>query len=373
MRIEDGNWNPTINAAYATGRGRFCIALCELEYDDPFTAIIEYDDAFPQPWSRTDVLREIYAIKPAPLADQPGARFAALSNEGDVYWIGDQTVHETIQGAGIQSPDATGAGALANLGLIEGQLWAVGHGAQIYHRTADHQWVKMPFHSEPEPGFNVIRFGDIAGPSKNDFYIKGSLSPKLIELDEKTLKSLEGNKSWDDWNRAYELAEENSPSKGLVTEGRAYHWNGTSWTEIPIPGSSPHTIKDIYVETPDKVWMVGSHGTILVGNGRDGFRSVGFAGDTETLMSITRFKDQYVVASDYALHLFDGHHLTPFKPRLRGRARPTPLKVQSVDDVLYYFDYKRGIHRYDGERWTEIVIPAELRARAFKGLAPRSP
>jgi hypothetical protein len=34
--------------------------------------------------------------------------------------------------------------------------------------------------------------------------------------------------------------------------------------------------------------------------------------------------------------LFDGHHLTPFKPRLRGRARPTPLKVQAIDDVLYY-------------------------------------
>ncbi|SEP20075.1 hypothetical protein SAMN04487843_108107 [Methylobacterium sp. ap11] len=371
--MEDNDWNPTINAAHAAGHGRFCIALSELEYDDPFTAIVEYGDAFPQPWSRTDVLREIYAIKSAPVTDQSSSRFAALSNEGDVYWIGDQTVHETIQGAGIQSPDATGAGALANLGLIEGQLWAVGHGAQIYHRTADHQWVKMPFHSEPEPGFNVIRFGNIAGPSEDNFYIKGSLSPKRIDLDEKTRKSLKGNKSWDDWNRAHEIAEENSPSKGLVNEGRAYHWNGTRWTEIPIPGSSPHIIKDIYVETPDKVWMVGSHGTILVGNGRDGFRSIGFAGDTETLLSITRFKDQYVVASDYALHLFDGHHLTPFKPRLRGRARPTPLKVQSVDDVLYYFDYKRGIHCYDGERWTEIVIPPELRAREFKGLPPRSP
>jgi hypothetical protein len=37
--------------------------------------------------------------------------------------------------------------------------------------------------------------------------------------------------------------------------------------------------------------------------------------------------------------------------------------VQAADDVLFYFDYRQGIHRFDGKVWEEI----------FKGLAPRGP
>ena len=81
-----------------------------------------------------------------------------------------------------------------------------------------------------------------------------------------------------------------------------------------------------------------------------------------------------VIASDYALHWFDGHLLSPLKPKIDpfiNRNVPTPLKVQAVDDVLFYFDYKHGVHRYDGENWEEIVIPPELLEREFKGLPPR--
>ncbi|WP_244480934.1 hypothetical protein [Methylobacterium sp. Leaf102] len=195
-----------------------------------------------------------------------------------------------------------------------------------------------------------------------------------VKIDKKTREELRESRSWDDWDRAYELARKNAPSKGLSTEGRAYHWNGEAWTEIPLPGSSPYVIKDIFIETPDRVWMVGSRGTILVGNARSGFSNVGFAGDTETLLSIIRFKDKYIVASDYALHIFDGHHLTPLKPRLRRRGgAPTPLRVQAVHDVLFYFDYKLGVHRFDGNRWEEIPIPPELLARDFRGLVGRGP
>jgi hypothetical protein len=78
-----------------------------------------------------------------------------------------------------------------------------------------------------------------------------------------------------------------------------------------------------------------------------------------------------VIASDYALHWFDGHLLSPLKPILDpsiNRNIPTPLKVQAVDDVLYLFDYKHGIHIFDGVKWAEIEIPPELLEREFKGL-----
>lgn len=90
-----------INAAHATGRGQFCIALCELEYDDPFSTLLDYNESLPQPWSRTDIAREIYSVTAPGTTEYLGSRFAALSNEGDVYWVGDQTSREKILGAGV--------------------------------------------------------------------------------------------------------------------------------------------------------------------------------------------------------------------------------------------------------------------------------
>ena len=236
MATENGEWDPRINAATSIGRGRFCVTLCELQYDDPFTALIEYDDAFPQPWSRVDVGREIYAVDAARDINHWKARFVALSNEGDIYWIGDHVIHEKIIGSGVQSSDATGAGALANLRFIDDRLWAVGHGSQIYYRHSNGKWRIPPVDIKQDHRFNPIRIGKISGTSYEDIYIAGSISPKRIDIDEKTEKFLMESSSWDDWDKSYEIARENSPSKGLVTEGRAYHWNGTSWTEIPIPG-----------------------------------------------------------------------------------------------------------------------------------------
>ncbi|OWV80475.1 hypothetical protein ATY78_07255 [Rhizobium sp. R635] len=105
-----------------------------------------------------------------------------------------------------------------------------------------------------------------------------------------------------------------------------------------------------------------------------GFQDISFKGNNENLRSITKFKDRMVIASDYALHWFDGHLLSPLKPVLDpsiNRNIPNPLKVHAVDDVLYYFDFKHGVHTFDGDRWTEIEIPPELLERDFNGLPPR--
>ncbi|MCM2440129.1 hypothetical protein HGO34_10430 [Agrobacterium vitis] len=131
-------------------------------------------------------------------------------------------------------------------------------------------------------------------------------------------------------------------------------------------------LRDIFIDSPQQIWAVGGSGVILKGNLADGFRNVAFHGDKDkSLLSITRFNGQIVIASGYALHWFDGHILSPLKPVLDAsinRNVPTPLKIQAVDDVLYYFDYKHGVHTFDGERWTNIAIPPELLERDFKGL-----
>ena len=153
-------------------------------------------------------------------------------------------------------------------------------------------------------------------------------------------------------------------------QGRAYVLSGDVWQRIDLPTRS--TLRDILIESPDKVWMVGFGGAILLGSSAAGFQNFGFHGDTETILSFTKFGDRYVAASDNALHWFSGHNLSPLRPTTLARIL-TPLKVQAVDDVLLYFDHRQGIHRFDGKVWEEIVIPPELLERNFKGLAPRGP
>ncbi|WP_235695856.1 hypothetical protein [Agrobacterium larrymoorei] len=182
--------------------------------------------------------------------------------------------------------------------------------------------------------------------------------------------------------RAAELFDLGRPDEALaihhaaegetkVMEGRLYHWNGADWKLAATPRDGQHypqpaVLSDVFVEAPDKVWAVGENGVIVQGNTESGFQDVSFKGDDEDLRSITRFGDRMILASDYKLHSFDGHIVSPFKPALDRSVNKNvrnPLKVQTIGDTLYYFDRKDGILTFDGKQWTAITIPASLLER----------
>lgn len=107
----------------------------------------------------------------------------------------------------------------------------------------------------------------------------------------------------------------------------------------------PATLSDIFIETQDLIWAVGDNGVILRGTARYGFEDISFKGNDENLRSITKLRDGMVIASDYALHRFDGHLLSPLKPVVDptvNRNTPTPLKIKAVDDILFCFDIKHA-------------------------------
>ncbi len=360
-----GRWNPTIVAARAFSANQFAVAYGELEYDNPFTAILDYDEGFTQPWARIDVAREIQAITPVCIGLVSQARFIALSNEGDVYFIADKTFQEKIIGAGVGSPDATGAGAVLSLVCAGATLYAVGQEEQVFKRTGDAHWDLMSMTTKQNARFRRVTFTNVVAASADDIYLLGYAAPKTAQLDPATEKKLLEAGDWDAWNKANAELAANSGLAGLVDVGHLTHFDGANWHDVDLSGSD--VIKDAFIETPDKVWLVGTGGTLLVGNARTGFRRVDLAGFSATFLSITKLNDIYVLASDYALHTFDGHRLTPLKPRLR-KAPPNPFRVQAIGDMMFYFDYKQGVHRYDGTTWTRILIPLDLLKRTFTGL-----
>lgn len=119
-------------------------------------------------------------------------------------------------------------------------------------------------------------------------------------------------------------------------------------------------------------WLAGSEDAILFGSAGTGFKSVPHAGRvTKNLVSIDRFRDRFIIASEFGLFEFDGHMLTRLKPRLSSsginRNVPNLLHIQNMGDILMYFDLKHGVCRWDGETWDWIDIPDALLEHEFKG------
>jgi hypothetical protein len=368
-----------LDGAVALAKDTFCVVLSGKDYEDMYSYILVHEGRLEQPWSRSDVPRKIDGLAGKIGVDGRPVIYA-LSDEGDVYTLpmGQNSSHRKIDGAGVYSDDATGLGYVNSITLIDEALFVTGYHSQLYRLSDTGMgW----FHKEKLPQapetYDYLIFGDLNGPSESDLYMNVTYSPastnrELTEDEEEEMGRLYLA------GRNEEAAAIRRASEGVsrVTEGRLYHWNGHEWRVVAKPRSGKHyaepaSLTDVFVEAKDKVWVVGKNGVILLGNAEHGFQDVSFKGNDENLRSITKFKDRMVIASDYALHWFDGHLLTPLRPSLDpsiNRNIPNPVKVQAVEDILYYFDSKHGVHTFDGDSWTEIEIPPELLEREFKGL-----
>ncbi|PDT80130.1 hypothetical protein [Sinorhizobium sp. BJ1] len=372
-----------LNRAFALDKDTFCVVFSGKDYEDMYSYILVYEGQLEQPWSRSDVPRKIDGLTGKIGADGRPVIYA-LSDEGDVYTLpmGQDSSHRKIEGAGVYSDDATRLGYVNSVALIGDALFVTGYHSQLYRLTeVGTDWFhkhKLP--QAPET-YDYLIFGDLSGTSQTDLYMNVTYSPtstsrELTEEEEEEEMDRLYLAGRDD--EAYAIREATEGSS-RVYESRLYHWNGQEWRIVakPRPGRhhpEPATLADIFIEAKDKVWAVGHNGVILQGNAEQGFQDVSFKGNSEGLISITKFKDRMVIASDYGLHCFDGHLLSPLKPVLDpsiNRNIPNPIKIQAVDDVLYYFDSKHGVHSFDGNRWTEIEVPSELLEREFKGLPPQ--
>jgi hypothetical protein len=131
-------------AAHALTEDRFCIALHEMESDDPFSIVLEYDGSFPQPWTRVEMRRNISSVVAAPDDMAADVICVAVSDEGDVYFLEITGLKsEKIPGAGLYSDDAQGLGAINGLALINNSLHAFGLGGQLYSRESQGKWHRL--------------------------------------------------------------------------------------------------------------------------------------------------------------------------------------------------------------------------------------
>lgn len=369
-----------MDKAVALNSDTFCVVFSGKDNEDMYSYILTYEGKLEQPWSRSDVPRKIDGLT-CGMGEDGRPVIHALSDEGDLYTLhmGRDSTYTKIEGAGVYSEDATDLGYVNAIAQVGSALFVTGYHSQLYRLTDGNiEWFHRDKLPETPATYDYLIFGRLTGLSEADIYMSVTYSPTstnrpLTEEEENRRRKLFEEGRNEEAIAIREAAE--GPSR--VYEGRLYHWNGDEWRIVATPRGGkyypePATLSDIFIENKDKVWAVGDNGVILMGSAEYGFDDVSFKGNSENLRSITKFRDRMVIASDYALHWFDGHMLSPLKPNLDpaiNKNVPNPVRVQAVDDILFYFDSKHGVRTFDGREWTEIEIPAELLERKFKGIS----
>ncbi|WP_274354344.1 hypothetical protein [Roseinatronobacter alkalisoli] len=329
-------------------------------------AILSYDGRFPQPWKRVDVDREIIAIHHI---EGPEPVPVALTNEGDVYTLTEAgTDWSKIPGAGLLSEDATGLGLLNDLALHGDIQFVAGNARQLYRRIGLGAWETLSTDATAPDGYRPEDFMRLLALADGSLLIVSDQQPRAPNYDFLDDPRYSADMSVEEIGAL--MDRQNAEAAGGPPIKRLCHYTDANFRQIELPQEAH--ILDMFLDPAGQVWLFGYDGLLMRGTPEDGFQRLGFHGDMQTLLSATMFRNEMIFASDYTLHRFDGHRLTSLKPKLNdpflNRNTPTPLRIQTVGDVMFYFDYKHGVCRWDGKTWDWIDIPPALLERDFKGL-----
>ncbi|MEO3715721.1 hypothetical protein [Roseateles flavus] len=211
---------------------------------------------------------------------------------------------------------------MSDLRQIGEHLYACGGAGQVYKRVAPNQWEHMDqgLLQAPDVSERILPRA-IHGPDESDIYLVGCLS-----------------------------------ASGLPP--LVYHWDGSRWLRLPLPEVAER-ITNIHVESKDRIWLCGSNGTLLLGNARDGFRSLSTVDDNQLFLSVTLFEGRAYLGSNLGLFVYDpadaAAGIRPVVTGLVPELQDANI-VDSVEGVLWSIGPK-DIARFDGQSWTRIHHP----------------
>ena len=362
------DWTPSIRAGTAFDAHNFAIALGQIELDDPFSAILTFDGSFDQPWGRIDVQREINSLISVPKTEgETRASYAAMSSEGDFYFIDENDVATTekIPGTGIASDDATGRGEMFSLTLTDDGIFATGDGNQIFHR-GESGWQDISPSLPEKEGYAPTAWTGLARLSEGKVLIIG-IARKPFEAPSLVQDASEwDNMSAEEFMARFNAASEFSATAGPESIGVISILDDGIWgkPKLPLTGN----LLAVHVDEKGGIWVCGDDDALIFSKNGKKFKSLLKDEDELLLNSITEFKGKIILTHDEGISIYGDGRLRPLKPRVDPTISggiPAPLRVQAVEDVLYYFDYSHGVNIWDGDAWSKIEIPTPLLEREF--------
>ncbi|MEM9496435.1 MAG: hypothetical protein AAGA28_00825 [Pseudomonadota bacterium] len=315
-------------------------------------ALFSDEDGEPS-WSDGVLPRSIKSLHSADRDEGP--LYAALSDEGDVYFMEGDIAVERIEGAGIHSDDAIGLGAMDFLTVIDGQLYACGDGAQIYHRTGPDAWTTLSTKNRADQINNMFH-SVIRKPGTTDLLVACGFSrtiyreaspEELAELDQ--MRASSPRAEYRNKLRAY--TGKQSPAQGCL-----YIGNDAGWQSLELPDGN--YLHDIAALSGDSFIAVGSAGVIVSGSGPDDLENRSLDGVMEKFKSVCVDGDRILILGETAIQVLN----TEFEeaqsillPDGVGKAN----RMDVVDGVIWFFGYE-GVARYKDATWDIIEIPPWL-------------
>lgn len=314
----------TFRTGFAASRSAMCLSgsMDALEPTEPYSRIYIFNERHTNLWTFNE---HDFSIPSICLwhDPMPGSLryFVALSEHGDVVFLRPELVRERIPDAGLNHDLAKGYGYLNDIQQIGEHLYACGFAGQVYRRDGADNWVHMDQGILEPPGQGQYFAQVINGPHERAIYLAGC----------------------------------------DVTDGfpaRADFWDGSRWSRLQLPVTAGR-ITNIHVESEDRILMCGDNGTLLAGNARSGFQTLGPLGASQLFTSVTKFQDLYYLGSNVGLFQFNPTLATRAFRKVRTRLQPELQDAniaQAVDGVLWSMGTK-DLARFDGTRWERFHHP----------------
>jgi hypothetical protein len=250
-------------------------------------------------------------------------RYVSLDRQGEVFFQRGSDGHvivERLPGAGLRGGNL--GGLMMHLREIGGKLFACGQNGQVFCRFAQDDWRHVDQGLHTPLDLNAFK-GTPDALAKAMF-------------DGAHLNCIDGN----DLTDIYAVG-----NKGLVA-----HYSAGAWRTVPI--KTDEHLQWVRCYGKDEVWICGFNGTLLVGNGRDGFKDVSSVDDNQTWACLTKFQNRIYLSAEEGLYSYDGKTIAPvvtgLKPELQDAWR-----VDHKDGVLWSIGVK-DLARFDGQSWQRI-------------------
>ncbi|WP_437313167.1 hypothetical protein [Sorangium sp. So ce385] len=289
----------------------------------PHTRLFLYDEGGAPPWTAHDVGFFTVGLEKQAA---PGEDLAlcALSLDGEVELRSARgAVIEPIPEAGLRRPTSKGYGFLTALRRVGDRLFACGSAGQVYRRLGPGRWAHADaglLQAPPGVDFqDLVRPVDLQGPAEDDLY----------------------------------LAAQQLGPRGL--EGSLFHLGGPRWRRLAVPPVGG--LNAVHVESAQRIWVCGHEGALLVGNHRDGFRSVSRERSPHLFHAVAMYQETLYLGSNFGLFRYDLERRRALRVRtgLEQELRYIHT-IEQAGGVLWCVG-PTDIARFDGERWTRVHPP----------------
>ena len=234
-------------------------------------------------------------------------------------------------------------GLMFSLCQIGGKLYAVGGGGQNFERADNGTWAPLDanlFDTSDEEANRLT--GELLAnpnPKPEDFERYKRL---MKEQDPQTLLGLGGTSETD----IYACTNE---AKILWCDGSRFE---------PVQAPTGRALLAVLAESPERIWVCGREGALLVGNHTAGFRTVRGVNGAPYFSTMTLFDNKLYLGS-YArprgLFMYDGRTVTRVSSGLTPDIDDVSM-IEAVDGVLWVMGSK-DLLRFDGEIWQRITFP----------------